>query len=277
MRAQITLTVPEGKRVIAEAIYALEDYQRALKQGKILLKGGTTVSVLAEKTVGIPLRISGRVSALGTKAALIKSDHPHSILIENGRFENVDARFLEVVLSMGREDIIVIGANAIDVHGNAAMMAGSPGGGIPGEGCTAIACEGMRVIIACGQEKLIPGNLANIVKKIGRKLSDVSQGMSVGLIPLYGDVITEAEALSLLADVNPTIIGKGGLDEGSSALTMVIDGEKEEILKVLSLMESVRGARTSGLAQSMAECEPGSACPIEHIACSYRNPKLLRR
>jgi hypothetical protein len=277
MRAQITLTVPEGKRIIAEAIYALEDYQRALKQGKILLKGGTTVSVLAEKTVGIPLRISGRVSALGTKAALMKSDHPHSILIENGRFENVDDRFPEAVLSMGREDVIVIGANAIDIHGNAAMMAGSPGGGIPGEGCAAMACEGMRVIIACGLEKLIPGNLADIVKKIGRKLSDVSQGMSVGLIPLYGEVVTEAEALSLMADVNPTIIGKGGLDEGTSALTMVVDGAKEEVLKVLSLIESVRGARTSGFARSMAECEPGSACPIEHIACSYRNPKLLRR
>lgn len=274
MRAQISLTVDEGKRLIAEAIYALEWYQKALEQGKILLKGGTTVSALSEKTVGVPLRISGRISAQGAKAALNKPEHPHNILIENGRYENVDDRFLETVLSLDREDVVVIGANAIDVHGNAVMMAGSPGGGPPGRGCSAMACEGMQVIIACGLEKLIPGNLLDIVKKTGRKMTDAAQGMSVGLIPLFGELITEIEALRLLADVVPTVIGKGGLDGGASALTLVLDGKEEEIGNALAVIETIRGARTSGLVASLEECRPGPACQKEHVACWYRNQKL---
>lgn len=38
---------------------------------KILLKGGTTVSRIAEIALGIPLRISGRITARGTVASLL--------------------------------------------------------------------------------------------------------------------------------------------------------------------------------------------------------------
>ena len=138
-----------------------------------------------------------------------------------------------------------------------------------------MACEGMQVLIACGQEKLIPGDLAEIVLRTGRKMVDVAQGMSVGLIPLCGDLITEVEALQSLADVTPTVIGKGGLDGGVSALTLILDGEEGEVRKVLAVTEGIRGAQTSGLAESMEECRPGPVCPKEHVACWYRNPKLL--
>jgi len=168
-----------------------------------------------------------------------------------------------------------VGANAIDVYGHAAMMAGAPGGGPPGKAFTAMACEGMRIIIACGLEKLIPGNIIDLIKKTGRKSTDVSYGMSVGLIPIFGDLITEQEALGLLGDVEVTVIGRGGLDDGPSALTMLMDGEPDEIKKVLTVIDRVRGARVSGLPESMVECEPGPSCTSDHLACVHRNPKLL--
>lgn len=275
MRVQVTTTVNEGKALIVEAIYHLKSVQYALDHGKVLLKGGTTVSSLAEKIVGISLRISGRVSARGTKSSQIKSDHPHSILIENGKYRNADDHFAEIVLSMDKDDVIVVGANAIDVHGNAAMMAGAPGGGNPGLAFSAMACEGVKVIIACGMEKLIPGNINDIVKKTGRKSSDVAFGMSVGLIPIFGEIITEREAIRVFGDVEVAIIGKGGLDDGHSALTMILDGEKQELTKVLPVLDRIRNARVSGFEESLEECSPGPSCNKDHRACCYRNPKRI--
>jgi hypothetical protein len=297
LRVQVTTTVNEGKALIAEAIYHLKSVQYALDHGKVLLKGGTTVSSLAEKMVDISLRISGRVSARGTKSSQIKPDHPHSILIEDGKYRNADDHFAEMVLSMDTDDVIVVGANAIDVYGNAAMMAGAPGGGNPGlafsamacEGVkviiacgmeklipfSAMACEGVKVIIACGMEKLIPGNINDIVKKTGRKSSDIAFGMSVGLIPLYGEIITEREAIRVFGDVEVTIIGKGGLDDGHSALTLILDGERQELTKVLPVLDRIRNAKASGFEKSLEECSPGSSCNKNHWACCYRNPKRI--
>jgi hypothetical protein len=45
----------------------------------------------------------------------------------------------------------------------------------------------------------------------GRKDVDVSCGMAVGLIPLYGKVITEKDAVEILAKSNCKVIGKGGI------------------------------------------------------------------
>ena len=69
MLIQVTLTVHEAKRVIAKGIVKLPVVQEAFRSGKILLKGGTTVSAVCEELIGRPLRISGRIVPNGAKSA----------------------------------------------------------------------------------------------------------------------------------------------------------------------------------------------------------------
>ena len=126
MKAQFTLTVSEGKKLIAFAVTQMPGVQTAFTNGKILLKGGTTVSAVAEELVGIPLRISGRVTPLGTKSARETIDAPHSLLIDKGVPQGVDDSLEEAVLNMGPGDVAICGANLIDRYGYAALMAGSP-------------------------------------------------------------------------------------------------------------------------------------------------------
>ena len=52
---QFFLTVNEGKWLIARAVAGMERVQRALRSGKVILKGGTTVSCISELLVGYPL------------------------------------------------------------------------------------------------------------------------------------------------------------------------------------------------------------------------------
>ena len=184
MLIQVTLTVQEAKRTIAKGIVKLPVVRRALRSGKILLKGGTTVSAVCEEMIGKPLRISGRIVPNGAKAARASSAGFHSVLIEHGEGRDVDDTLEEAIESLGAEDVAILGANAIDPFGNAAMMYGTPLGGKPGRILSGLMAEMKNILIAVGLEKLIPDSLPEIIRRYGRKDIDLSMGIAVGLTPL---------------------------------------------------------------------------------------------
>ncbi len=274
MDAQISLTVAEAKRLIARAVAGLPEVRSALKAGKVLLKGGTTVSAVAEIIAGTPLRISGRISARGTMAS--GSDDtttPHSIVVESGRWRNVDQTIAEEAAHLGPHDVAVIGANAVDAEGRAAMMAGAEAGGNPGAAMSALWSEGATVIIAVGLEKLIPGSIEDAVRAAGRKRPWRALGMAVGLIPLVGRVVTELDAVRLLGRVEAQVIGRGGIDGGQGSTVLAIRGEPAAVRRVFSLVESLKGASESGVESSLAECRPGGPRCRLHPGCLYKRRK----
>lgn len=272
MKLQLSLTVNEAKRIIAKGIKELPEVKSAFKRGKILLKAGTTVSALSEELVGLPLGICGRITEKGAKSGKYDLDAPHCILIDNGKIIDVDDAkpFEKAVLSLEKGDIVVTGVNALDIEGNAAMMAGSPLGNFPGMIIPALAAEGIKIIIAAGLEKLIPGKINDAIGAAGRKSIDVSFGMAVGLIPIKGEIIDERKALEILAQVKATVIGMGGIFGAEGATTLIVEGETKEVQKILEIIESIKGAQVSGSPQSLLECERASSQCREHVACIYR-------
>lgn len=271
MRAQVTVTVAEAKRLIARAIASMPEVSRAMETGQILLKGGTTVSAVAEELAGIPMRISGRISPQGTKTGTGGDSAPHSLLLEKGVPRNIDGAFADVVATMGAEDVAVTGANALDGSGRAALMAGAKLGGMAGRGLSGLMAQGCHIIIACGLEKLIPGSIDDAVRSAGIMGTAWSLGMSVGLIPLQGQVVTEKDALERLFEVKCTVIGAGGIAGAEGSTTMVVEGEPSEIEKAVQEVLSLRGAVTSGSQGSLAEeCEGGIVACKRHEVCAYK-------
>ena len=270
MDIQISLTVSESKRLIAEAIVQMPEVKDAFKNGKILLKGGTSVSAVCEKLLGSPLRISGRITERGTLTAKVKNDeYPHSALIENKTLINIDNNICEIVDGLIRTDVIVISGNAMDIHGNVAMMAGSPGGGTPGHAVPGMMAQGAHVIIPMGLEKLIPGSIHEAVQAAGREI-DLSYGMAVGLIPLVGRVVTEKDAVEILAPVSCTVIGRGGIQGGEGSTVMAVKGDNKSIETIIALIDKVKGSKTSGEPGSLVSCDgPSDQCK-KHRACIYK-------
>lgn len=273
MILQFTLTVPEAKKLIALGALELPEIKAAFKEGKIFLKGGSTVSALAEELVGIKLGICGRITPLGTKGSRTwPVDAPHSILIERGVPRSCDDREEEEILGMRKGDVFVIGANAIDGYGNAAMMAGSALGGQPGKILGGLMGEGINVIILAGLEKLIPGSIMEAVQACGRRKIDLSFGMAVGLIPIVGKLITEQIATELLANVKCQVIGKGGISGAEGATTMVAEGNPDQIEKLFQIIRKVKGTKTSGSPLSLEECRPHGPGCSDDLACIYFKP-----
>lgn len=271
MRAQVSLTVPEGKRLIARAIASLPEVRWALENGRVLLKGGTTVSALAEELVGVQMRISGRVSPRGTKSSGsgLKTA-PHSLLIEARKWRNVDDDLPATVSGMGPRDVAVLGANIIDARGNAAMMAGRALGGNPGQVMTGLMAQGTQVVVAAGLEKLIPGSVEDSVRQAGMAGCDWSMGMSVGLMPIVGRLITEVEALKIIANVETAVVGKGGIDGAEGGVTLVLRGEAPEVQRAIDAVVAIKGAATSGSEESWPECRSGSPNCREHQCCVWK-------
>ncbi|GAB6153217.1 hypothetical protein JCM17380_19670 [Desulfosporosinus burensis] len=275
IRIQVTLTVSEGKRVIARAIASLPEVRKALEQGKILLKGGTTVSAVAEELAGRPLKISGRISPRGTRGTLNKTLQGHCLLLMDGKSEIADHNLKEVVETLKLGDVVVIGANAIDLDGNAAMCIGAPLGGVPGEALGGMMGYGAKVLIAAGLEKLIPGRISAAIRAAGRNAMTQSQGMAVGMVPLIGQVFTETDALEALAEVACTVIAKGGIDGAEGSTTLVVVGEGSEVSKVVTLINELRNSQVSGIPESLEECQPGTASCGNHKSCIYKSGKKL--
>jgi hypothetical protein len=277
MRAQLTITVDSGKWLIARAILRLPEVIEASKTGKIVLKGGTTVSCVAEELLGMKLRISGRVTERGTVGSFENGSSPHSVLVQQGKWQSIDDRFLDTVLALGPRDVVIIGANAIDREGNAAMMAASPGGGSVGPAVAALTTEGAHIIIAAGLEKLIPGRISELVGQVGRKSCDFSMGAAVGLIPLHGRTVTEIEAIETLGSLSRVmVIGRGGIGRAEGSTTLLIEGSEDSLENVINEVARVQEKHLSGDETSLKECTPGSPGCKSHCACVYAHISRMK-
>ena len=98
-------------------------------------------------------------------------------------------------------------------------------------------------------------------------------GMSVGLTPIVGRLMTEKEAVPLLGKVACTVIGKGGLFGAEGGTTLQIEGAKGDVEAVFQIIRSVKGAGVSGLPESLPDCiAPHAKCKA-HRGCIYKKAK----
>jgi hypothetical protein len=56
-----------------------------------------------------------------------------------------------------------------------------------------------------------------------------------------GTVVTEIEALKILADVEAKHIASGGVGESAGSVVLVVRGEEAKVRKAISIMESIKG------------------------------------
>jgi hypothetical protein len=278
-KMQITLLVEESKELISRGTIEHYSVKKAINQNKVLIKGGTTVSRISEKLVKKPLRISGRTSERGTVASFVDMEEPHSILIEGNNYTNIDNCFSETIKSLGSDDVIISSANVIDSFGNAAIMAGSEGGGSVGLSLGAWYTEGAKILIPVGIEKLVPGNLIEIIKNTSRKNKMFSYGMAVGLFPLIGEIITEIEALGILTGVKSFPIGSGGLGKAQGSVTLEIHGDESQIKKTFEIIQEIKKENLvfSGTKNSRVDCRfPNERCGV-HVGCSYKSNQIQEK
>lgn len=275
MRYAFVLTVAEGKRLIARGLLNDPTVRAAVERGQIMLKSGTTVSAVSEALGGPPLHISGRLTPAGFRTAAKQNTGPLWLVWRQGQGEllsDTEAVFA-AAKSMTPADLLVTGANIIDNEGRAALMLGSLLGAVRCAVINLLAAEGVPVIIAAGLEKLCP-SVPAAVAVAGRQVIEASQGMAVGLLPLTGRLFTELEAVASLAAVKVTVIGRGGVAGAEGGTALVAEGDREEIERLVAVLQEIKGAKTSGTEASLISCENGGGHCRDHLGCARSKKRI---
>lgn len=244
MKAQVTLTPSESKRLIAKALLHHEKIVQARTLGIIVISLGTTNAYLAEELLKreVPKArfAAGMIDGQGT-CVVPKKERTGSIVLRNGEVTDEDAE--KITRSMGPGDVFLKGANALDLNGKAWVMLASETGGTMGHVLGTLMARGVPIIVPVGLEKYVPEPLDKVSTIAGIHQMDCSIGMPVGLMPVPGEVVTEREAFELLGDVKVYLMGAGGIGGGEGSYTFLIEGDEEEVGNIFNIVKEIKGEK----------------------------------
>jgi hypothetical protein len=263
MRAQVTLTPAESKKLISKAVANMDKVRKASAEGLVVIHPSSSTYFIVEELTGqLPRTAVWVCGVIVPKGAClsrgasrldlnkVQSSQPrlegysHSWVIQKGILSK-GVSLEELFKKMGPEDVYIKGVNALDPLRTVGILIGNRvEGGTIGRVISASRQKGFRIIFPVGLEKLIPVNIEAAAKEAVKTKYSYSMGVNCGLLPCKeGIVITEMEAIHILSGASAIPIAAGGLDGAEGAVTLIIKGEKAEVTKAIKYVEQSKGAR----------------------------------
>lgn len=245
---QFVLTPAAGKRLIAKALVTHPAIQAALKSGTVAIIAGTTNGYVAEeilKSIGQADGFSRRRFFRGiilppwrptteTGRLSDESEFPGDIVIVNGIWQKGKTIF-DVVDDLSKDDIILKGANALDLpRHQAAIQIGHPKGGTTAAILQAVAGRRVRLILPVGLEKRVYCDLMEMAARL-----DAPGAHGPRLLPVPGEVFTEIDAIKLLTGAEAELIAAGGVGGAEGSVWLAVSGSEEQIGAAEMLLKSV--------------------------------------
>lgn len=245
MKAAFTLIPVESKRLIAKAVVQMEEIKIAKQEAYIILNGGTTNGYIAQELLGMKdLEPQKFTAGTNTHRLLCVTDAdkrtPFPIILYKG--ERSAKTLPEALQDFHIESVLIKGANAVDSEGNVGVITSGFDGGTIGATYGTAFSQGMKYIFAVGLEKLVASVKEAAAWIGGAKTLDYTIGADFGIFCIpNGIVVTEIEALKILADVEAKHVASGGVGESAGAVVLVIKGEEANVRKAISIVESIKG------------------------------------
>jgi hypothetical protein len=239
----MVFTPSESKRLIAKAVTQLPEVQAAMKKGRIIVANGTGNAFVAEELTGKPVHKSwytrGHIIDGGLATNRRHANLLRSICLVNG--QSVEAMPEEVLKDFDADDVVIKGGNAVDLDGNVGVIVGSPIGGTVGMFAGIVGSRGAHLIAPIGLEKLIP-SVPDAAQTMGLRKLKYPIGGAVGMLVMTNaKVITEIEALDILAGVDATHVASGGIAGSEGAVLVTIEGTEAEVAKAFEVYDSIKG------------------------------------
>ena len=235
-----SLTVAEGKRLIAKGIAAHPLVKKKMETGMVIITKGSTNTYIAEELIGLTEDhgrfVSGNISS---KPFPIETNKIPEIIIENGK--RIDMPLKEALATLKEGDIIFKGGNLLNYEKKqAAVVVGAPDGGTMGR-VQPYSVEGPgHLIVPIGLEKDVYGDLNDYAKVMS---SDIKKTESTPLLRLHknAEIFTEIEAIKLFGNVKVIPFASGGINGSEGGKSFAIYGVQSEVDKVLKLISEIHG------------------------------------
>lgn len=240
-RAAVVLTPEEAKKLIAKAVPRLDEVQRALKQGIVIIAGGSTNGYITREITGSDIDIHrytvGRIYRGKLDSTPEEKRIKPSILVNGQPSELTMAEALDKFTG---KDVFIKGANAVDSKGNAGVLAANPKGGTVGASWALVIARGAQLICPVGLEKLIP-SVEKACFESGQERFDYSMGHKVALMPLSGaKVVTEIQAMRILYKLDAAHIASGGILGSEGSVVLSVKGAKDDVERMWEEVNSLK-------------------------------------
>ena len=244
----ITLTPSESKRLIAKGVMKLEEVQRALKHGTVIIALGTTNAYIAEEILSAVTGSKARIDKQRYAAGVItdrglcvvpKEERVNEVILKNGKIRTEPLG--EAIADLSADDVFIKGANALDATGTAGILMANPLGGTIGSALGIVMARGVHFIIPVGIEKAVPYSITEAAKRVGIGACYKALGWPVGLMPVHGKVITELEACKILGADDAFPIAAGGVNGGEGSVSICVEGSVEKLDELLTLVTEIKG------------------------------------
>jgi hypothetical protein len=269
MKAAFTLTPAESKRLIAKAVVQMDELKEALQKAYVIINPGTTCSFVVQELLGKPKPEPQRYAVgVNTHRLLCVTDpanrDPLPIILFEGKVSSKTVE--EALKDFRRATVVIKGANAIDPEGNAGIILAGFDGGSMAKTIGTVVSQGLRYIVPVGLEKTIP-SVKEAAAWTGAKTIDYSIGADFGMMPIPNAlVVTEIQALKILAGVETRHIASGGIGESIGSVVLIIQGAEDRVRKAVSVIEFIKGEPP--IKGSKGICE---AC---RYACCFAGKKV---
>ena len=241
MKSQVILTVAESKRLIARGVAALPEVQEAMQEGMVVVATGTTNAYVLQELWGKKFDIRRYRSGITTpdvpEKVMDKQDEPiPDIVFRKGEVAKDLDRY-NAVQHMGKGDVYIKGANALDYVGQMAgvLIAGGTGGTV-GAVLGTIIGKKITLVIPIGLEKIVYEDMNEL-----HRLTMDPDNEGPTIWPITGIIFTEIEALEILCGVQSTLISAGGVAGAEGSIRLLIEGMDEDVEAAVETVKSVKG------------------------------------
>jgi hypothetical protein len=271
MQAMVTLTSEESKRLIAKALAAMGAVRRAVAEGLIgfslCTSCGYVIQELFDAVQVDPQRYCCGFLYAGGSCSVPDLKREKLLLVEQGRLHWLnfpEENFTRFIERMGAEDVIIKSGNLMDPDGNAGVLVASPDGGEAGAYLPHIVAKGIQLIVPMTLNKTVPLPLSRILPVMGitNFRRDRVHGMSCGMLPLPGKVVTEIDAFRDLFGVQAVPAAMGGVGSGDGTVTLVLAGQDDAVEAAWQAVSEIKGEkRLTNLFSNCRRCEEGRSEP----------------
>lgn len=246
----VTLTSAESKRLIARAAARMPLVTERLGEGrKLLISQGSTAGYVLEELLGEKLDLKKTPCgciAFG-RTCRTPADRIGAVLLAGGKravWPEEEKRRLaeETAASLGPEDLLIKGANAIDPAGFAGFLLGDAAGGLLMAFWRSHTVRKCPILIPVGLEKLIASVPEAERAMRGRDGYERSIGRGCGYA-VVGDgvIVTEIEAIRLLSGCRATHVASGGIGLSAGSVVLSVEGEETRLDELFRLLKTIKG------------------------------------
>jgi hypothetical protein len=243
VQAQIILTVSESKRLIAKAIPRLPVVAKALKNGTVIVAKGTTNTYVAEEITGRKIPhgpyVYGRTYPAKGGKQLPDGEPISEVVLVKGKIQPA-MPLSDAVKLLKPGDVVIKGANALDYpNKTAGVLIGGGSAGTSGKIMPYVVGQKAHLVIPVGLEKQVSGKVVDIQLKMREPIESLNAIPSMFL--LTGHIVTEIEALKLLAGVSAFQAAGGGIGGAEGAVRLVYRGTRKQVEKALEITGQIHG------------------------------------